>query len=220
MTWKAKEQTQHVQSLGISGKLHLTYTNEHDTQVRARSRTHRHTNTHTHTHTHTLHVCVSRWSWWVSVWSVCFDWREAWLPSWCNRKHDGRVSQRYRFESRQGKWALFSLMPSALALFFIFLWHTHTHTHTHTHWLSVFGRPIYHGISAMIWWKFCAVDHKLKEGTCTTPMLYSGQHPAAFNRSCLLRLVKRWRYKVPIASYNRASLLRVMMQATELARLF
>ena len=33
-----------------------------------------------------LHDCVSRWSWWVSVWSVCFDWREACLPSWCSRK--------------------------------------------------------------------------------------------------------------------------------------
>ena len=43
-------------------------------------------------------------------------------------KHDGRVSQRYRFESRRGEWALFSLIPSALS--FIFLWHTHTRTHT------------------------------------------------------------------------------------------
>ena len=63
-----------------------------------------------------------------SVWSVCFDWREACLPSWCNRKHYGRVSQRYRFESRRGQWALFSLTPSALS--FVFLWHTNTHTHT------------------------------------------------------------------------------------------
>ena len=62
--------------------------------------------------------------------SVCFDWREACLLSWCNRKHEGRISQRYRFESRRGEWALFSLMPSALS--FVFLWHTHTHTHTHT----------------------------------------------------------------------------------------
>ena len=39
------------------------------------------------------------------------------LPSWCNRKHYGRVSQRYRFESRRGQWALFSLTPSALTSF-------------------------------------------------------------------------------------------------------
>ena len=35
--------------------------------------------------------------------SVCFDWREAALPSWCNPKHGGHVSQRYRFESRRGE---------------------------------------------------------------------------------------------------------------------
>ena len=69
-----------------------------------------HARTHTHTHTHTrARACaspnsaevladawhrgpadrswsvscmiVSRWSWRVSVWSVCFDWREAALPS-------------------------------------------------------------------------------------------------------------------------------------------
>ena len=69
-------------------------------------------------HTHT------RSSWRVGVWSVCFDWREACLPSWCNRKHYGRISQRYRFESRWGQWALFSLTSSALS--FVFLWHTQT----------------------------------------------------------------------------------------------
>ena len=111
------------------------------------------THTHTHTHTHASSdsaevladawrrgpadrswslscMIVSRSSWRVSVWSVSFDWRETCLPSWCNRKHYGRVSQRYRFESRRGQWALFSLIPSALS--FVFLWHTHTHTHTHT----------------------------------------------------------------------------------------
>ena len=97
---------------------------------------HTYTHTHTHTHTHararagaqhmrTLirvsiqaslqwciymlkhnHTRVSRWSWRVSVWSVCFDWREACLPS-CNWKTNGRVSQRLRFESRRGEWALF-----------------------------------------------------------------------------------------------------------------
>ena len=105
--------------------------------------------THTHTHTHTGSswrvscmivswwswsvscMIVLRWSWRLSVWSVCFDWREAGLPSWCNRKHSGRESQRYRFKSRWREWALFSLMPSALS--FVFLWHTNTHTHTHTH---------------------------------------------------------------------------------------
>ena len=76
-------------------------------------------------------MIVSRSSWRVSVLSVSFDWREACLPSWCNRKHNGRVSQRYRFESRRGQWALFSLIPSTLS--FVFLWHTHTHIHTHTH---------------------------------------------------------------------------------------
>ena len=76
-------------------------------------------------------MIVSRSSWRVSVWSVSFDWRETCLPSWCNRKHYGRVSQRYRFESRRGQWAFFSLIPSALS--FVFLWHTHTHTHTRAH---------------------------------------------------------------------------------------
>ena len=38
---------------------------------------------------------------------------------WCNRKHGGRVSQRYRFESRRGEWALFSYIPSALERFCI-----------------------------------------------------------------------------------------------------
>ena len=38
---------------------------------------------------------------------------------WCNRKHYGRVSQRYRFESRRGQWALFSLIPSALSFVFL-----------------------------------------------------------------------------------------------------
>ena len=109
--------------------------------------------THTHTHTHTsfsdtlrpiqrrslqmldvavpqigggvLHAWfVSLWSWWVSILSVCFDWCEAALSSWCNRKHGGRVSQRYRFESRGGEWALFSLIPSAL--YFVF---SNTPTH-------------------------------------------------------------------------------------------
>ena len=60
-----------------------------------------------------------------------FDWRATCLPSWCNQKHGEHVSQRYRFESRWGEWALFSLIPSALS--FVFLWHTHTHTHTHAH---------------------------------------------------------------------------------------
>ena len=75
-------------------------------------------------------MIVSRSSRRVSVWSVCFDWREACLPSWCNRKHYGRVSQRYRFESRRGQWALFPLTPSALS--FVFLWHTHTRARART----------------------------------------------------------------------------------------
>ena len=41
----------------------------------------------------------------------------------------------YRFESRRGQWALFSLIPSALS--FVFLWHTNTHAYmcrsTHTY---------------------------------------------------------------------------------------
>ena len=57
--------------------------------------THTHTHTraraHTHTHTHTR----------------------------CNRKHNGRVSQRCRFESRRGQWALFSLILSALSFVFL-----------------------------------------------------------------------------------------------------
>ena len=79
---------------------------------------HRQWKSTTRTHTHTY---FSRWSWWVSVWSVCFDWRETCLLPWCNRKHDGHVSQRYRFESCRGQWALYSLIPSALS--FVFLWH-------------------------------------------------------------------------------------------------
>ena len=55
-----------------------------------------------------------------------FYWREAAWPSLCNRTHGGRVSQRYRFESRRGKRALFPLIPSALS--FVSLWHTHTRT--------------------------------------------------------------------------------------------
>ena len=34
-------------------------------------------------------------------------------------EHYGRVSQRYRFESRRGQWALFSLIPSALSFVFL-----------------------------------------------------------------------------------------------------
>ena len=62
---------------------------------------------------------------WVSKVFVSTDARRA-LPSWRNRQHGGRVSHRYRFESRRGQWALFSLIPSALS--FVFLWHTHTHS--------------------------------------------------------------------------------------------
>ena len=87
-----------------------------------------------------MHDCVSRWSWRVSVWSICFDWREVCQPSWCNRKHGGRVSQRYRFESLRGEWALFSSCRQLyLSSFSDTHTHTHgrarahTHTHTHTH---------------------------------------------------------------------------------------
>ena len=144
----------------------VTHTHTHTHwRARRHTQAHTHTHTHTHTHLSFVFLwhassdsaevladawrrgpadrswsvscmIVSRSSWQVSVWSVCFDWREACLPSWCNRKHYGRVSQTvgYRFESRRGQWALFSLIPSALS--FVFLWHTHTHTHTHpcTQW--------------------------------------------------------------------------------------
>ena len=90
--------------------------------LRTHACTHAHTHTHTHTHTH------AHTHGWVSRVFVSTDARRA-LPSWCNRQHGGRVSQRYRFESRRGQWALFSLIPSALS--FVFLWHTHIHTHTH-----------------------------------------------------------------------------------------
>ena len=53
------------------------------------------------------------------------------LPSWCNRKHYGRVSQRYRFESRRGQWALF-FPHTVSSIFRLSLTHTHTHTHTCT----------------------------------------------------------------------------------------
>ena len=49
------------------------------------------------------------------------------MLSWCNRKHDGRVSERYRFESHREEWALFSLIPSALS----FVSDTHKHAHAH-----------------------------------------------------------------------------------------
>ena len=41
-------------------------------------------------------------------------------PSCCNvyRKHGGRVTQWYWFESRRGKLALFSIIPSALSFVF------------------------------------------------------------------------------------------------------
>ena len=66
----------------------------------------------------------------MSVWSVCFKWREVCLLSWCNRKHDGRLSQRYRFESRWGNGHFF---PSCRQLYLSSFSDTHTHTHTHTH---------------------------------------------------------------------------------------
>ena len=72
------------------------------------TQTHTHTHTHAHTHTHTQHTHTHT-----------HTHTQACLPSWCNRKHDGRVSQRYRFESRRGQWALFSLIPSALSFVFL-----------------------------------------------------------------------------------------------------
>ena len=66
----------------------------------------KHTATHKQTSAQPTHMCHD-------------DRREACLPSWCNRKHYGRVSQRYRFESRRGQWALFSLIPSALSFVFL-----------------------------------------------------------------------------------------------------
>ena len=77
--------------------------------------------THTHTHTHT-HECLK-----------CLFRLTRGVPALvCNRKHDGRVSQRYRFESRQGNGHFF---PSCRRLYLssFSLSHTHTHTHTHTH---------------------------------------------------------------------------------------
>ena len=67
---------------------------------------------------------------------------EACLPSWCIRTHVGRVSQRYRFESPRGEWALFL---SCRQLYLSSFSDTHTHTrahtqtqtHTHTHrWVT------------------------------------------------------------------------------------
>ena len=72
-----------------------------------------------------------------------------------NRKHDGCVSQRYRFDSRWGDWALFSLMPSALS--FVFLWHMHTG--------SV--------LSQVIWFRH--------DGDCTLLVLYS-ENPSRCGR--------------------------------------
>ena len=101
-----------------------------------------HTHTHTHTHAHArvhtqqlecfvMHACVSWCRWWVSVWSVCFKWREVCLLSWCNRKHDGRVSQRYRFESRWGNGHFF---PSCRQLYLSSFSDTHTHTRVPKVW--------------------------------------------------------------------------------------
>ena len=104
-----------------------THTHTH-THARTHARTHAHTHTHTHTHTQlecfVMHACVSRWSWRVSVWSVCFDRREACLPSWCNRKHGGRVSQRYRSNPVEGNGHFF---PSWRQLYLSSFSDTHTH---------------------------------------------------------------------------------------------
>ena len=71
--------------------------------------------------------CYSRYSI-INEWPHCV-FRGNTCNTCCNtrcnrRKHYGqygRVSQRYRFESRRGQWALFSLIPSALS--FVFLCH-------------------------------------------------------------------------------------------------
>ena len=111
------------------------------------------THTHTHARVHTqqlecfvMHACVSWWTWWASVWSVCFNWRKVCLLSWCNRKHDGHVSQRYRFESRWGNGHSF---PSCRQLYLLSFsekknihTHTQTHTHTHTHFRGTGSNPV------------------------------------------------------------------------------
>ena len=109
----------------------ITHTHTH---THTHTQTHTHTHTHTHTYTHTQQIGVGvfhawlfrdRADGWVSEVFHSTDARRA-----CRRgaigSTMGRVSQRYRFESRRGQWALFSLIPSALS--FVFLWHTHTHT--------------------------------------------------------------------------------------------
>ena len=81
-------------------------------------------------------MIVSRSSWRVSVWSVCFDWREACLPSWCNWKHYiwARIPEiQVRIPSR----AMGTFFPHTVSsIFRLSLTHTHTHTlslsHTHT----------------------------------------------------------------------------------------
>ena len=87
------------------------------THMQAHTNTHMDTHTHTHTHTHVSCMIVSRSSWRVSVWSVCFDWREACLPSWCNRKHYGRVSQR-SIQVRIPSRAMGTLFPHTVSSIF------------------------------------------------------------------------------------------------------
>ena len=48
-------------------------------------------------------------------------------------KHGGRVSQRYRFESHRGEWALF--FPSCRQLYLS----SFSDTNTHTHCLALFS---------------------------------------------------------------------------------
>ena len=95
----------------------------------ARSRTQH--NTHTHTHTHLPHL--------LSLTHIHPH------MSWCNEKHDGRVFQRYMFESRRGKWALF---PSCHQLYLSSFSDTHTHTHTHTH-TPPFAIVMHHALLCM-----------------------------------------------------------------------
>ena len=105
----------------VHARMHTPAHSDAHKHVRAHTCTHAHMQAYTHphppppphTHTHTRA-----------------------LPSWCNRQHGGRVSQRYRFESRRGEWALFS---SYRQLYLSSFSDTHTHTHTHTHTDTAFS---------------------------------------------------------------------------------
>ena len=77
-----------------------------------------------------MHDCVSRWRWRVSVWSVCFDWREACLTRGVIGSTMGAYPRGTGSNPIEGDGHFF---PSCRQLYLSSFSDTHTHTHTHTH---------------------------------------------------------------------------------------